>query len=68
MLKSRYELVAGVVNTTFDLLAVIFVIVLLINKSHHRLIGPHVNLDYFLAYILLFGFFSILLRLVSREH
>ena len=65
MIKARWRPAVGVVNTTFDLLVLIFTIVLLTDKFIH--IGFRVNFDYFLAIILIFGFFSILLGLLTSE-
>ena len=62
MIKATWE----IVNKTFDLLVVIFTLIILTDKFRPYSIG--VSLDYFLYVILIFGFFSILLRSLSGEH
>jgi len=63
MIKARWGQVIGVINTIFDLLVIAFTLALLANEF--RYIGLYINLNYFLATIIMFGFMSILLRAVS---
>ncbi len=63
MIKARWRPAIGVVKITFDLLVLIFSMMLITNKFSH--IGLRVNFYHFLAIILIFGFFLILLQLAG---
>ena len=65
MIKTRWGPVTEIVNTTFNMLVVIFTVALIANKFSHQSIALHVSLDYFLGIILIFGLLSILLYLIT---
>lgn len=67
MLKARLDTTQEIIDVIFNVLFVIFILLLLAKKFVSHLIPLYINSDYFFLSLVIIGLVSILIALVKRR-